>query len=192
MECTYGLPRYVFPSDAEIRSRLEIFIRSALADSVTPVLLGYSLGKAQEAMALVRSLGYPLCVHPHVASFAAIYRRFGAELGDYEIYQGTVPVGQVLIAAPHLRRSALPRRARTLYLSGWALDPSTRYRLGVDDALPLSDHADFAELIDFVTRVQPREVYTTHGPPAFAEHLRRLGFNAHHLEVPRLGGVEGG
>lgn len=185
MECTYGLPQYVFPPDEEIRERLDAFIASALADAVTPVLLGYALGKAQEAMALVSSLGYPVCVHPTIAALANVYRRFGAELGRYDVYQGTVPAGQVLIAPPSLRRDFLPPRSRTLYLSGWALDPAARYRLGVDDALPLSDHADFTELVSFVTRVQPREVYTTHGPPAFADHLRRLGFAAQHLGVER-------
>lgn len=181
MECTFGLPRYVFPSDDEIRERIRAFVDKALADSAAPVLLGYALGKAQEAMALVSGLGYPISVHRGVAPYAEVYRTFGVDLGAFEIYDGELPPGHVLIAPPSALRTGLPRRSRTLYLSGWALDRSTKYRLGVDEAIPLSDHADFAELVSFVVEAQPARVYTTHGPSAFADHLRRLGFDAQHL-----------
>lgn len=181
MECTFGLPQYVFPSDDEIRERIRAFVDRALADSAAPVLLGYALGKAQEAMALVSDLGYPVAVPRGVAELAEVYCRFGVNLGPFEIYDGELPPGRVLIAPPSALRTGLPRRSRTLYLSGWAIDRSTKYRLGVDDALPLSDHADFAELVQFVVAAQPARVYTTHGPSAFADHLRRLGFDAQHL-----------
>jgi putative mRNA 3-end processing factor len=68
--------------------------------------------------------------------------------------------------------------------TGWAMDPSTKYRLGVDWALPLSDHADFDQLIEAVRRVEPREIYCTHGPDEFVGHLRDLGFNAFSLNPP--------
>lgn len=181
MECTFGRPRYVFPSDDEIRARIRAFVERALNDAATPVLLGYALGKAQEAMALVSALGFPVRAHPNVARLADVYRQFGVELGAYEAAEGAVAPGEVLIAPPNVRQSGLPPRSRTLYLSGWALDRSARYRLGVDEALPLSDHADFAELVEFVRQVQPKRVYTTHGPSAFADHLRRLGVEAYHL-----------
>jgi len=181
MECTFGLPRYVFPPDEEICERVRVFVDRALGDSVTPVLLGYALGKAQEAMALVSALGYPVRVHPGVARLADVYRQFDVDLGPYEIDDGETPSGCVLIAPPSALRTGLPRRRRTLYLSGWALDRSTQYRLGVDEAVPLSDHADFSELVQFVREAQPGHVYTTHGPSAFADHLRGLGFAAQHL-----------
>ncbi len=181
MECTFGLPRYIFPSDDEIRERIRTFVDAALADSAVPVLLGYALGKAQEAMALVSRLGYAVTVHRGVAPYAEIYRQFGIDLGPFEIFDGELRPGHVLIAPPSALRSGLPPRSRTLYLSGWAVDRSTKYRLGVDEALPLSDHADFAELVQFVVGAQPARVYTTHGPSAFADHLRRLGFDAQHL-----------
>lgn len=181
MECTFGLPRYVFPSDDEIREQVRAFVERALSDSIPPIVLGYTLGKSQEAMALLNALGFPVCAHPSVAQLADVYRGFGVDLGTYAVYDGVVPYGHVLVAPPSALHNGLPRRRRTLYLSGWAVDRSTKYRLGVDEALPLSDHADFAELVEFVTRVQPARVYTTHGPSAFADHLRRLGFDAEHL-----------
>jgi Cft2 family RNA processing exonuclease len=185
-ECTFGTSHYVFPSDEEIRERIRRFIDYALADNRPPVLLGYSLGKAQEAMAIATGLGYPIRVERSVASIAEIYRQHGVDLGRYEVFAGYVAPGEVLVAPPGFLRQALPPRARTLYLTGWAVDRSTKYRMGVDEALPLSDHADFDELVRFVESVAPSKVYTTHGPSSFADHLTRLGFNAEHLGTHQM------
>jgi Cft2 family RNA processing exonuclease len=76
---------------------------------------------------------------------------------------------------------------RTLYLSGWAIDAGAKFRFGVDEALPLSDHADFPGLIEYVRRVNPKKIFTTHGPADFARHLRALGYNAEPL-VPKAQG----
>jgi Cft2 family RNA processing exonuclease len=185
-ECTFGSPQYVFPSDDEIRERIRTFVESALGVDRVPALLGYSLGKAQEAMAIAASLGYPIRVERSVAVVAEIYRANGVELGPYQVFDGFVNPGEVLVGPPGLLHHGLPPRARTLYLTGWAVDRSTKYRMGVDEALPLSDHADFTELVRFVEAVAPSKVYTTHGPPAFAHHLQRLGFNAEHLGTHQL------
>ena len=71
--------------------------------------------------------------------------------------------------------------------TGWAVDATTKYRWGVDHAIPLSDHADFDQLIEAVRIVQPRAVYCTHGPNEFVDHLRDLGFNAFPLCPPAQG-----
>lgn len=64
------------------------------------------------------------------------------------------------------------------------MDPACRFRSGVDTALPLSDHADFNGLNEFVDRVQPEKVYTLHGSAeAFARHLRQRGVDAESLIV---------
>jgi len=47
-----------------------------------------------------------------------------------------------------------------------------------DVAFTLSDHADFDELLEMVERVRPRQVYTLHGPDAFAGILRTRGIDA--------------
>ena len=66
----------------------------------------------------------------------------------------------------------------SIAVTGWAMDPATKYRQKVDHALPLSDHADFDELLETVRRVEPQSIYCTHGPREFVEHLRAEGFNA--------------
>jgi hypothetical protein len=67
-------------------------------------------------------------------------------------------------------------------VTGWAVDPAWRWRLGVDYAVALSDHADFDELLECIERVEPAVIYCTHGPAEFVTYLRRAGHNAHPLE----------
>jgi Cft2 family RNA processing exonuclease len=64
-------------------------------------------------------------------------------------------------------------------VSGWAIEPGCRFRYGVDAAFPLSDHADFPDLLGFVGQVGPRRVFTLHGFAVdFAATLRERGIDA--------------
>jgi DNA ligase-1 len=73
-------------------------------------------------------------------------------------------------------------RSRTAILTGWAVDSNCRYRHQCDAAFPLSDHADFPDLLELVNRVQPKKVYTLHGFAAdFAQTLRARGVDAQAL-----------
>jgi DNA ligase-1 len=68
---------------------------------------------------------------------------------------------------------------RVAMISGWAVDPNARYRYQVDAAFPLSDHADYTDLIRYVDLVQPKRVLTLHGFAAeFARDLRERGVEA--------------
>ena len=63
----------------------------------------------------------------------------------------------------------------------WAMGRGTRYFNGVDQAIPLSDHADFSELVEYVRKARPRKIYTVHGFTEFVESLREMGFDAEPL-----------
>ena len=70
-------------------------------------------------------------------------------------------------------------QGRTAVITGWALDSSAKYRYGCDAAFPLSDHADYADLLCFVDLVKPNRVLTLHGFAAdFASTLRERGYDA--------------
>src|SRR5437762_4455042 len=72
----------------------------------------------------------------------------------------------------------IPRK-RVALISGWAIDPHAVYRYRVDAAFPLSDHADYDDLLRYVELVQPRRVLTLHGfAAAFASDLRARGLEA--------------
>ncbi len=66
MESTFGRPEYVFPPTEEIHRQVVDFTRSALDDGCVPIILGYSLGKAQEAQAILAQAGIPVVLHRSV------------------------------------------------------------------------------------------------------------------------------
>ena len=64
-------------------------------------------------------------------------------------------------------------------LTGWALNKSAKYRFGVDEAFPLSDHADYNELLACVAQTNPQLIHTVHGSTTeFARDLRQRGHEA--------------
>ncbi|MEY4386836.1 MAG: hypothetical protein RLY20_2119 [Verrucomicrobiota bacterium] len=185
METTFGRPQYKLPPEVEVWNEIKQFCRSALVDGATPVLFAYSLGKSQELLAGLRDLNTAIVLHKDAAKLTRIYEHFGQTFPPYAIFDGANAQNAVLIAPPQSSRSILFQqleRTRTAIVTGWALDSSCRFRSGTDAAFPLSDHADFPSLIEFVKRVAPKKVYTLHGFAAdFARSLRELGFDAQAL-----------
>ena len=182
METTFGLPRYVFPPPAEVERGIVDFCRQALADGVTPVLLAYSLGKTQELLQIVGGAGLPVMLHAQGHKLTRRYAELGMKLPPYRLLDTNDYAGQVVIAPPQPGHDAPlswihPRR--TAVATGWAMDPGAIYRHGCDAAFPLSDHADFPDLLAFVGQVQPKLVYTLHGfAREFAATLRARGIEA--------------
>ncbi|MSQ32895.1 MAG: hypothetical protein EXR60_00515 [Dehalococcoidia bacterium] len=149
-------------------------------------LLGYSLGKGPELLASLAGAGFDIALHDSLYAHVQLYQEMGVRFPPHRIYQAGEEAGRVLIFPPSIRRAALRDRipsAATAYVSGWAVDWGTSRRLGVDAAFPLSDHADYADLIAYVERVRPQEVYTVHGfAQELARDLRLRGWNARALK----------
>ncbi len=185
METTYGRPEYRFPPAQEVMVGVVRFCRQALDNDETPVLLGYSLGKSQELLCGLGDAGLPFMLHGAVYKLTKIYEQFGQCFPPYEPYEAARAQGRVLLCPPSVAGSAMLRklgRTRTAVMTGWAVDPGCRFRYGADAAFPLSDHADFPDLIEMVKRVNPKKIYTLHGFAAdFAQSLREFGFDAQAL-----------
>jgi len=182
METTFGLPRYVFPPQDQIDRDIVDFCRNAIADRVTPVLYAYSLGKTQELLQIVGGAGLPVMLHVHGYRMTQRYAELGMKLPRYRQLDVGNHAGYVVIAPP-MAGQAEPlswiHPKRTAVATGWALDSSARYQYGCDAAFPLSDHADFPDLLAFVDQVQPKLVYTLHGfAREFASTLRARGIEA--------------
>jgi Cft2 family RNA processing exonuclease len=179
METTFGLPRYVMPPVEEVHAAIVAFCRRALEENVTPVLYAYSLGKSQELAALLGQAGLPVMLHASAARLAQVYVAAGVALPAIKEFDAIWHRGHVVITPQQSEILDWINPKRTAVVTGWAIDSSTRYRAGSDEAFPLSDHADFPELLAFVDRVQPRVVYTVHGyAREFAATLRARGVEA--------------
>ena len=186
MESTFGDPVYKFPPDVVTNERLYAAVDRALSDDRVPVVLAYALGKGQEALELLLRRDYRVTLHGSVWNVSEIYRELGVQFsGPYEKYDREHLRGRVLVAPPGCRKQPMitniPRRY-LIMLTGWAMHKSAPYMYrGVDLILPLSDHADYDELVHLARASQAERIITMHGAPKFAAHLRELGLNAEHL-----------
>jgi len=182
METTFGLPRYQFPPTEQVIEQIVAFCRDAIEDDVVPVLLGYSLGKAQEILCSLDGAGLTPMLHGSVYQMTRIYEQFGQSFCKYVRYNKNDVGGKVLICPPSASHSPMIEkvlRKRVAMISGWAVDPNAIYRYQVDAAFPLSDHADYNDLVRYVDLVQPKRVLTLHGfAGQFARDLRERGIEA--------------
>jgi putative mRNA 3-end processing factor len=187
MESTFGHPRYVFPPKAEVLASVRRFVDDTLADGMTPVLLGYALGKAQEILKYLSDLGYPCRAHPVVHAVNRVYEANGVALPNVRPLGPEGPdAGEVVVAPPNLARGTAMRgvkRRRTAVLTGWAVDGARWFR-GVDAAFPLSDHADFPSLVRYAKATGAGRVFTVHGHAGpLAEALRKERIRAEPLKA---------
>ncbi|MGB8166987.1 MAG: ATP-dependent DNA ligase [Chthoniobacteraceae bacterium] len=183
METTYGLPRYRMPPTDDVVAQMVAFCVEALEEEAVPVLLGYSLGKSQEILCALLAAGLTPMLHGSVFQMSEIYRKLqpGFPTGYVRYAAGQV-AGKVLVCPPSANRSLMITRIknrRVAVLTGWALDPGAKFRYQCDAAFPLTDHADYPDLVRYVELVQPQRVLTLHGfAAAFAADLRQRGFEA--------------
>jgi Cft2 family RNA processing exonuclease len=192
MESTYGLPHFKFPPREQAAGQLVELCEQALRDNRQPIVLGYSLGKAQELTKILTDAGLNVTLHGAPHTMNGFYEKFGVSLGRYRRYRFEDFHGDaaervdlrergVLIAPPYVARTAFVTRFDNplrIIATGWALLKNAIYRYGVDHAVPISDHADFDELLELIDRVRPRKVFTHHGYKEFVDHLRSRGIDA--------------
>ncbi|MFL5318088.1 MAG: MBL fold metallo-hydrolase [Myxococcaceae bacterium] len=172
IESTFGHPRYAFAPRSRTLSEIEQWCRGNLQRGVTPVLLGYPLGKSQEAIKFLGAAGLKIRAHRSVFAICEIYRELGVEL-NVELFDGELGEGEVAFFPPnHSRGSAIAKmqRRQVAVLTGWAVDPGAERRYGADIAFALSDHADFPSLVKYVKATGASEVITHHG---FAKELAK-------------------
>jgi Cft2 family RNA processing exonuclease len=183
METTFGRPQYQLPPTEEVIQSILDFCHTALAEGIVPVLFAYSLGKAQEIVWALLKGGLVPMLTPAAKRLTDLCAEI--QTGFPRGYLGLDTEeanGHVLILPPGYQSWRLlqnvPRR-RTAILTGWALNPGAKYRYNTDAAFPLSDHADYPDLMRYVDLVQPKRVLTLHGhAAAFAADLRARGLDA--------------
>ncbi len=193
METTFGRPAYCFPPTGEVIASIAGFCRTAREEGAMPVLLAYSLGKAQELVAALIAEGLRPMLHRNIWKMTELYRELAPDFpagytlchggeNSTGLLPGLEEEGDVVLVSPQIARNGwlerFPRR-RIAMVSGWAMDEGARYRFGVDAAFALSDHAGYDDLLRCVEQVAPRRVLTMHGfAREFAADLRQLGVEA--------------
>ena len=185
MECTYGRPQYAVPPRDEVAGEMIAFARDALEAGAVPVFFAYSLGKAQEAIAILGNAGLALTVHGAIDAMCGVYRECGVELPSYKRYDAhSFDAHSAVVWPPSgmLPKPLRTKRVSTAILTGWSLDRSALFRYGADRGFALSDHADYPALLRYIELAQPKKVLLNHGWRDFVYRLRAIGVNAEYLE----------
>jgi putative mRNA 3-end processing factor len=194
-EATYGTPEWVFPSRKSIYDDILTTTSESIENGRIPVFLAYSLGKAQEAIALLQWGGFNVVSGNHrIDEVCKVYNQHGSDLRHTSLIhrdaKHLLSDGCAIVSSSfhHTRkniRSAIGNTAANdiinrmdhYSLSGWTLGDSSK------TGFPLSAHSDFNGLMRFAKRVNPRVVYCFTGNAShFSGHLVDDGLNAVPLE----------
>ncbi len=201
IEATFGSEEYIFPEREELNTEILDYVEKIVSDGIPVVLMGYSLGKCQELTRLIsRGLDYNILVSKQIFEFNRIFERYKYMLGRYfeidsEKGKEIIEEGKMVILLPqsNLGKNAPERLAKTFNLprppkvaicSGWAVNRSFFFSMqqayNIDTVFPLSSHADFNQLLEYISNVEPTKVYTTFGNPvSLAKQIKRqLKINA--------------
>jgi Cft2 family RNA processing exonuclease len=181
METTFGSPSYELPPRKDIEDELITTCRELLKQNRVPIVFAYSLGKGQEALKILSDAGLRVAADYNILKYVPVYQEFGISFKVCEKFKRSEFRDKVLLLPPSFRYhrfiQSLPGRY-SIFLSGWAMHAKAEQRFSMDRVLPLSDHADFRQLLEFVHKVKPEVVYCTHGMQSFISILKSEGFNA--------------
>jgi putative mRNA 3-end processing factor len=170
IEATYGSPYYKFPPREQVYSAIVEWALDTIKQGSVPCLHVYAAGKAQEIVRLFNVYTHlPVVVNPLLDGVNDAYRASGHRLHWHSsnTKEGTHLLEQspcIYVTTPSDRHH-LGRRHSRAYATGWALSLKQRAT-----AFPLSSHADFDQLVDFIKACSPRRVYIFTG---FADQLQR-------------------
>ena len=184
-ECTFGLPVYRWEPEEVIHQQINQWWRENTETGRPSMLFAYSLGKAQRVLAgLDPSIGpifahgavHPLAGLPGKCFFTQLKSRKKGRLGRLH----------------HCRSSSCRRcrvgpggsRASRAFASGWMAVRGARRRRNLDRGFVLSDHADWAGLIEVIKGTEAEMIKLTHGDgDPLARYLQERGVQASMLEV---------
>lgn len=162
-EATFGLPIYKWAPHEALFEQIREFAKTTLEEGMTPVFYGYSLGKTQVILNALAPLGLTSQVYHAAYPLCRIYEDFGVELGSYERYDDRTVTGKAVVCP---QGSLQVDNARTAMVSGWATLAGRTRSSGAHAHIPLSDHADYFELMRFIEAVNPKELKVVHSPDA--------------------------
>jgi putative mRNA 3-end processing factor len=181
----YGAPRYVFPPREELLERARAFVEKTKREGRTPVLVAAALGAAQDLVKHLGDRGLTLRLHATAHRACEVYAAQGVALKGFVRLEQE---GDAIVVPPTFRLGRLRLgEHRVCALSGRAIDGA----LQADEAIPLSDHAGFDELVDYALRSGARRVLAVEGhADELAQALRdknvaALAIREHHqLALP--------
>lgn len=156
-ETTFADPAIIHPDPVSEICKLNT--------QVLPIMLGcYALGKAQRITHLLNSYcpQKQIFVHHSIAPLHRIYDQLGFVSLSYELYhRKALKEGKdkvYLLPPMTFNHYGRARNVVRVFASGWQ-----RLQRHNDLSLYISDHVDWPDLLTYIARVSPAQVWTVHG-----------------------------
>ncbi len=164
LESTFGKEKYVFPNRDLVYLDFSEKISKDLKENKLVLIGGYSLGKSQELIKFVNVyLKETPTVTNKIFEYSKVYESFGIDLGKYNLMDLDnnskiliLPNTLITKELIHTLEKQTKKKVKAYVASGW-----NHYRIA--ESIPISDHCDYVDLIDFVANVNPKRVFTMHG-----------------------------
>lgn len=191
-ESTFGLPIYDFEPFEGIYRDMNTWWKKNADEDYQSVIIGYSLGKAQNILQHLDSSIGNVFLHGAVANINDVFRRSGLDFKGERILEKidkTSLKGAAIVApmsalgSPWLRKF---QPYRIAVCSGWMALRGARRRYGVDKGFVLSDHCDFKQLNYAVRETGAENVYVTHGYQSIYSKWLREAYGLNAVEVKTL------
>ncbi|MFA5746012.1 MAG: MBL fold metallo-hydrolase [archaeon] len=165
LETTFGKKEFVFPE----REKTYLDFAEKISKDINSgklVLIGaYSLGKSQEIIKFVNEyLGETPIVTKKGFDYSKVYEDFDVFLGNYDLLDHNTDTHNILIVPMNLINADLikslehqqNRKVASYLATGW-----NHYKSG--RCIPISDHCDYHDLLEFVKATKAKKVFTMHG-----------------------------
>jgi len=183
MEATYGDPFYVFPSRHGIYARIVEWAAAQARKGKAPVFQVYAAGKAQEIVKLFNVYTtLPVITNPSISKVNEAHAKFGVRL-NYEDTSNReyseVARGAHVFVTTYRDDSTSAEKSVRAVATGWALKMPSRDLA----SFPLSSHADFRQLAQYVRATRAKRIYIYTGyVDIFSRYLgKKLGVEARPL-----------
>ncbi|MFW9794841.1 MAG: MBL fold metallo-hydrolase [Candidatus Thorarchaeota archaeon] len=194
-EATYGAPSWVFPNRKTVYENILDAATNIIDEGHIPLFHAYSLGKSQEAIALLESGGFKVVSgNSSIDKVCSVYKRHGINLRHLSLRSAdtarVLEEGAVIVSSSsrhtlNSMRNLYGQRTFTQIeskleyfdLSGWTVGKFRR------QGFPLSAHTDFQGLLSFAKSVNPRVAYCfTENGRTLSKHLSENGIHSVPLE----------
>jgi len=198
-ESTFGLPVYSWKSDLVQQQAVLAWWQNCISEEKTPVILAYSLGKAQRILAMLKDGPGPVYSHGAVFSTNQILRESGIAIPT-DIYAGTIGKQElaknaIILAPPAADQSIWLKKfgnVSVAHVSGWMTLRGAKRRRNAEKGFAISDHADWNGLNYAVKATGAECVYVTHGySSVFAAWLTEQGIDAKEIKTEFEGEADG-
>ncbi len=184
-ECTFGLPAFKWTPQKEVFRDINEWWAENRSEGKTSVLLGYSLGKAQRLLKYLDSSIGRIYTHAAIENMNEVLRAYLDLPETTRITKETKKEelrGHLVLAPPSAHGSSWLRKMvpfETATASGWMAFRGARRRRAVDKGFVLSDHCDWAGLLESIEATGASRVICTHGySDIFSRFLREKGLDA--------------